>query len=144
MKNLRKKFQKIDFLIPIVIGALLIWWAVVEEEYVGVFLVLIAAFSAAHARWKWVNNYKNYRKKFEELKKESKKQNEEFFKKNGRHYSMFEWRLVPSIAMIITVFFGLLVANFLNHEYFKSLILLGVVSFFFLILLYFRKFYRKK
>ena len=126
MKNFREKFRKIDFLVPIVVGILLAWWAFEKEEYIMVFLLSVNALIFARARCKLVYGTEDYRRQC----KDKALKVEVIIGKVGRVILVLSHVII--IAMIL---FGIIL-NLFRQKYLNFLTLLGVEAFFITSLLF--------
>jgi hypothetical protein len=126
MKNFREKFRKIDFLIPIVVGILLSWWAFKKEEYIMVFLLSVNTLIFARARFKLGYGTKDYRRQC----KDKALKVEVIIRKVGRAI------LVPSHVVIIAMILFGIISNLFRQKYLNFLTLLGVEAFFITSLLF--------
>lgn len=123
MKNLREKFRKIDFLIPIVFGVLISFWAFEKKDYFGVFITSLAAIIFANTRWKWVyqnnddnKNIKNSRKKLNQV---------HFFEFKRLTYMFFYILLIP-VLLVLNAYLSL---NYKGSAIVSGMLILYVVTF---------------
>ncbi len=120
MKKLKDKLNKIDFLIPLIVGVLLVWWAYKEREYFAVLIVPIISIIFAKSRWRAACGT-------ESCDREYKIKTAETIA--TIHKISKTLILPPLIVMIGVVLFGI-VLNALNQQYLRSFVLFGVELFF--------------
>jgi uncharacterized ion transporter superfamily protein YfcC len=107
MKNLREKFQKIKFLVPLMVGFLLSAWisnAASDSTFSAVFgMMLIAIFLAIH-QWRMVYDEKYRKEKTKFFEKEKKKKWYDRRSFNMLGDAIFTVTLLSFIALIVSIY----------------------------------------
>ena len=138
MKSLKEKFRKIDFLVPIVVGGLLVWWSFEIKAYAGFVIIPIFTIVASRSIWEWTRGTEKYRMKIKELALKRKMEIDEINKAKGK-YSIsgpFVFQQVFGCIGLIVLLLYLLILSIAHHKYLSSLIILGAEFFFITMLLF--------
>lgn len=125
-KKFKNWFRKVDFLIPIVVGALLVWWiSVLRSPYFGYFIIPLTALLATKARWKYTRETEECVE--EKIKIDNEEKEVKKTKGSSLTYRLEGGSCIREMLVILILFIlYLLVISMLNNQYLNALICLGI------------------
>jgi hypothetical protein len=140
LNKFKNWLRKIDFLLPLTVGALLIYWiSSMRSPYVGYFIFTIGAIIASRSRWKWINSTAEYKNecKTANLRRGAEEKEEEKTKSSLVYRLEGGKGVRECFVILILLTLYLLITTLLRNEYLYFFICLGVEFYFISSLLFF-------